>query len=114
MGRMSELHAYQQENPELGTLEEVVSSYKASRAPLEGKHRATIEFPQSVWERINSVAHEYQMPSSEFIRLCVADAVSPKTMYEITWIKQKAYEEIAIESAIEEQRIVDRFGKSVV
>ena len=109
MSWMSELHAYQQENPELSTLGEVVKSY---RATTEGKKRATIEFPQSMWNRINSVAHIYAMSSSEFIRLCMADAVNEKIMHQIPWIAARSLEaDMRLEAVMEEQAIADAEGK---
>ena len=87
MSWMSRAYAYQQENPELST-EEVMAHFAAISGG--GKHRATIEFPKNIWDSIISAAHQYEMSSSEFIRLCMRDAVSESTMHQIPWIKSRS------------------------
>ncbi len=97
MSWMSRAYAYQQENPELST-EEVMAHFAAISGG--GKHRATIEFPKNIWDSIISAAHQYEMSSSEFIRLCMRDAVSESTMHQIPWIKSRDdYAQGALEAA---------------
>ena len=109
MSWMSRAYAYQQENPELST-EEVMAHFAAISGG--GKHRATIEFPKNIWDSIISAAHQYEMSSSEFIRLCMRDAVRESTMHQIPWIKSRDdYAQRALEVAVEEQSVSDKEGR---